>query len=365
LEVTKTGRKQKTFVFAGGTRLATQNTWVVPNSQTYEWLYFRHNDASGASAISTKNDGTIMPYEDDKDDSPAEFDGLGQNVGKTNPYIEPPFMQPNNFPDWNDLMPEDPLRINGQIIHSTYEGMSIPASYVRSKVDGKQFDYLQVSLATRARVDRGWIDSNANDFGQLFGFNKSFFSNFGDDFRKERVKELEGFLTANPECAKLLDELAFDKFKVLDPRDKDTPISVLLEYLELIDATSNNPTGYNEPDEGSTLSVGEDAKNRKVSARATTNGVRFFDRYLTDEKNDKGAVFFHEILHVLLGGHVSVVTKLGLDFTPTPIPQNSDKYASPERQRAYENRATKRNAGVDEALASAVMQNFIDKKCIK
>lgn len=123
-EVDRTGKKQKSFVFAGGTRLATQNTWEF-SGQTNERLYFRQNDASGASLVSTQANGTIMPYTDDKDDTPAELDALGQNVGNAPPPT-PPINQPPNYPDWNDLMPEDPLRVNGQVVKANVDGMSLP-----------------------------------------------------------------------------------------------------------------------------------------------------------------------------------------------------------------------------------------------
>jgi hypothetical protein len=179
-------------------------------------------------------------------------------------------------------------------------------------------------------------------------------------------------LANNSECAKLLYNLAADRFDVVDPSDRDSPTEILISSLNIIDTTSNNPKEFNEPIfEGHPVSIGKDANDYGVSAKGSQNGdVRFFDTYFSDTTNDKGMVFFHEVIHVLLGGHREVATSLGLNYTPMAIPPNPNppnpKTLNVKKaQESYELTQRKKNAQIDERNANNEMNKFIANGCVK
>jgi hypothetical protein len=130
-EVTKTGKKQKTFVFAGGTKIATQALYGVNNNN--ELLVFKHADASGASLKETAADGTPAGLEDGF----AELDAMGGNVGLATPYIELnpfPFPQSEN-PPLMGITDDSPTYINGQRVTATLDGFPISLSRAMHMMD--------------------------------------------------------------------------------------------------------------------------------------------------------------------------------------------------------------------------------------
>jgi hypothetical protein len=145
-EVWSSGERQKTYVTAGGAKLATQfgNTVI-----------FNHTDASGASIRATNADGSLY-NEYSTDDSPAELDPMGGNMGTSTPYIE--IIQPLPDPEnWNYLYNESPMYVNGQKVRFTLDGISISQSYGQMYIEsgriGGQFGLLYMAAeASRPKL---------------------------------------------------------------------------------------------------------------------------------------------------------------------------------------------------------------------
>jgi hypothetical protein len=123
-EVDGTGRKEQTIVRAGGSELAIQGV-RHHNNNSFEFVQFKHIEPSSVSIRSTDaagnlNGGWGTEFE------PAELDPLGGNVGFSTPYVELIPNPPSDLPDWSYLYNENPLRINGQTVSFTMDGMSLP-----------------------------------------------------------------------------------------------------------------------------------------------------------------------------------------------------------------------------------------------
>ncbi len=132
-EVDGTGRKEQTIVRAGGSELAIQGV-RHHNNNSFEFVQFKHIDASGVSirstdAVGNLNGGWGTEFE------PAELDPLGGNVGFSTPYVELIPNPPSDLPDWSYLWNESPMRVDGQIVKFTVDGMSLPVSMNRGIID--------------------------------------------------------------------------------------------------------------------------------------------------------------------------------------------------------------------------------------
>jgi hypothetical protein len=124
-------------------------------------LLFNHTDASGASIRATKVDGSLF-NDYSVDDSPAELDPKGGNMGISTPYITinplPP--DPEN---WNYLYNESPMYVNGQRVSFTLDGISITQSYAMMYIEsgriGGQFGLLYMAAeasAQRVKLGTWW-----------------------------------------------------------------------------------------------------------------------------------------------------------------------------------------------------------------
>lgn len=78
-EVNSDGTKKKTYIYAGGALLATQNK----TSTTSGYVSWENTDPSNASYLSTLHSGTAIYL---GENGQAELDPLGSNVGTSNPY---------------------------------------------------------------------------------------------------------------------------------------------------------------------------------------------------------------------------------------------------------------------------------------
>ncbi len=147
-EVTRVGKKRKTFVMASGATLATQ-VGADPGISNYtDELYFHHEDASGMSQRSTFPGGSEIT-EEDFDNSPVESDALGVNVGITSPYTRPRFGGGSGGP--RSIGEGEPNYVSGQPTIT---------------LDGTEVSYATITALARAgglqgitRDSQGRIDS--------------------------------------------------------------------------------------------------------------------------------------------------------------------------------------------------------------
>ncbi|MBX3297465.1 MAG: discoidin domain-containing protein [Acidobacteria bacterium] len=127
-ETGPTGKKKKTYVFAAGTKLATQAEYTY-NSTTTESVYWHHADASGMSHRTSFTNGTVSHGAGNYDGTPADTDPLGGNMGTSTPYIElieppPPSAE---FP-YFQMHGDDTMYVNGQRVPCTLDGMTFGCS---------------------------------------------------------------------------------------------------------------------------------------------------------------------------------------------------------------------------------------------
>ncbi|MBX3294008.1 MAG: hypothetical protein KF881_14060 [Acidobacteria bacterium] len=91
-EVNNSGKKLKSYVFAGGQTIAWQALVHPEQGSPVEMLRFEHYDPAGMSRRMTIENGNATGVEGLESDA-AEFDPAGQSVGLWDPYPElpPPF----------------------------------------------------------------------------------------------------------------------------------------------------------------------------------------------------------------------------------------------------------------------------------
>ena len=155
-ELTGSGGKQRTFVYANGSVLAWQQ--VMPNSGT-EVVSWEHRDASNASFRTsdiTGNTGGVTT-----EGQPSELDPLNANMGRYNPYLNP-LTDPDE--GHNSWMPypsfSDPRHLG--TAYSAY-GMTVTAdffmSFVESGLVGGRLGLVERSALTQTYrwVQRGTL----------------------------------------------------------------------------------------------------------------------------------------------------------------------------------------------------------------
>jgi hypothetical protein len=101
--------------------------------------------ASGASNRTTLTDGTAM-FDEGTDDSPVELDGLGGNAGISTPYLPFGGNPPQQYPEYQQMNDESVMRINGQDVRATLDGVGIPFAFL--------LHLLQNGSALPAALDR-------------------------------------------------------------------------------------------------------------------------------------------------------------------------------------------------------------------
>ena len=337
-EVNKTGKKQKTIVRAGGSELATQGVFNSLNN-VYESLMFRHIDASGASIRSTDINGNESNSTDDEN-APAELDGLGGNVGLSTPYIEPIFTQPSPD-DWSYLYNESPMRVNGQIVKATIDGMSVPISLAMRRLHngsaipaalepyqhllGFRFEDQGLGIFTASyilprndeniplppidqirkqdvRVDIGTWWFGAALVGQT------------KDKETTRKQELKEFLKKNKNCKKALKKLGLD----INKEFKDKNFLDVTEGSDVANSTlrelgmdlSGAPEGFKAD-----VKIGE-TKDAFAQSVVGTNKILIFQSFYEQNGSQRGVTIIHEILHSFfnIGNHVDLSAKLGFNI---------------------------------------------------
>lgn len=133
-EVNNTGKKLRTFVHAAGSVIAWQVLVHYSETGFTEFVYFEHADASGTSRKMTNQSGAIG-WGSETEDSPAEFDPMGNNAGYATPY-------PDRSTAFNGegcigcgsgglagFDDNNSIYVNGAVVRtSTFDGATVPIS---------------------------------------------------------------------------------------------------------------------------------------------------------------------------------------------------------------------------------------------
>ena len=119
-----TGDKQRSYVIAGGTKLAEMSyRYTFGPSQTHDTVNYFHHDAAGMSQRVTRNSpenllGTDSNYPNYTDPRHQEYDPSGGNTGTTSGYV------PISVPITEPLgIENDSNFINGQVVEIQVNGM--------------------------------------------------------------------------------------------------------------------------------------------------------------------------------------------------------------------------------------------------
>ncbi len=123
-ETYEDGKKKKTYVMAGGMKLATQSQYEY-SSTTTESVSFDHFDPTGKSYRSSLSNGTVNTAEGFEGGA-AEMDPFGANFGLVNPYVvpDPPLPPTEDFP-YFFVDGESPMYVNGQQVQCFVDGMRL------------------------------------------------------------------------------------------------------------------------------------------------------------------------------------------------------------------------------------------------
>jgi hypothetical protein len=89
---------------------------------------FDNIERVGRSSKTTLTDGAAM-FDESTDDSPVELDGLGGNAGISTPYLPFGGNPPQQYPEYQQLGDESVMRINGQDVRATLDGVGIPFAF--------------------------------------------------------------------------------------------------------------------------------------------------------------------------------------------------------------------------------------------
>ncbi len=167
-EALPSGAKEKSFVMAGGAKIATQNEYQYSSSNN-EAVTFDHFDRIGMSFRSSAADGTVPLYEGQYAGAPAEMDPMGGNMGIANPYAqeipEPPPSEESYpfFPVDGDF----PMYADGQQVRCTLDGMSVGCSLALSmlgnsaNVDPKNTD---MRILSQLGIFAAWIENDVDPY---------------------------------------------------------------------------------------------------------------------------------------------------------------------------------------------------------
>jgi hypothetical protein len=68
-------------------------------------------------------------FDEGTDDSPVELDGLGGNAGISTPYLPFGGNPPQQYPEYQQMDDESVMRINGQDVRATLDGVGIPFAF--------------------------------------------------------------------------------------------------------------------------------------------------------------------------------------------------------------------------------------------
>jgi hypothetical protein len=228
----------------------------------------------------------------DNEFSPAELDGLGGNAGISTPYLPFGGNPPQQYPEYQQMNDESVMRINGQDVRATLDGVGIPfalalhllqnGSALPAALD--RYQHLQGfsfdnrgggtfrSTWSTTSTSPGWVeksDNNGNVTGRswepdgtvhtnTFEVNWSFGAALFDwekrirQFDKDEVSKLKTLVTelvANTKCLDFINKLLKTAEKYAPPQEKgQAPLSTqtLLESdpLKIFDIVERNGGFY-------------------------------------------------------------------------------------------------------------------------
>jgi hypothetical protein len=158
---------------------------------------FDNIERVGRSSKTTLTDGAAM-FDESTDDSPVELDGLGGNAGISTPYLPFGGNPPQQYPEHQQMNDESVMRINGQEVRATLDGVGIPfalllhllqngavATEYTLHIKGRGFHTIQVPIDSYGvglfghETPPTWIRPNG-DGGYTGNGGYNFFS-FGDN----------------------------------------------------------------------------------------------------------------------------------------------------------------------------------------
>lgn len=161
------------------------------------------------------------------------------------------------------------------------------------------------------------------------------------DFRNQILSYLDEFLKKYPNCENVLYGVANEILGIIDARDQDNPIEILVSALSFIDKTD---------------------KDDVASGRYVSDGIiEFYRSFSSEESLGKGHIIFHEILHHIFEGHRRIVEELKIDlFIPYPEipvkPQSS--FITKEQWEA-----THRRKDGSDTIADHSIRIWMDRDC--
>jgi hypothetical protein len=382
-EVEKSGKKQKTFVTAGGTRIATQSFWF----QNAEHLTFNHPDASGASIRSTMANGLVMDGEG-ADDSPAELDALGGNAGTSTPYITINGNPPQEYPEHHQMFDESPMFVNGQRVSATLDGFAIPFGFAMSLLgsgsallgrgnDSSVLSNLGIYTRTWSTTSTspGWeedIDENGNVTGRTWKQDGTLHVNTFEEtwwagaalFEAGRQTTIKDDPKPDEDYLKKLKKFKNDfNKKCLDQiaaAAKDLEIvGSIDDYLKKIMFYNMTQKGMMDKkglfeDKDETWNTYSSGSVFKAYAPPNTNNMLIFrgyygydgivgdkvlrEKFITQYDSTKGSDLFHEFLHLYLGSnHVELVSALKISATSVVF---GDKDTEEDKRKKLNNQAS-------------------------
>lgn len=172
-EVKFNGSKMRSFVFAGGAKIAelTQRYTFNP-SQTHEAAQFYHVDAAAMSQRVTRNSpetllGDTAQYPNYIDPRHQEYDPMSGNAGTVSGYT--PIAVPPSEPIGIE---NDSNFINGQVVNVTQDGIGIPMSVARNIINTGNIGGVNglIELSLRYMSYYRWAGNTHGDGISTFGF---------------------------------------------------------------------------------------------------------------------------------------------------------------------------------------------------
>ncbi|MBX3290399.1 MAG: hypothetical protein KF855_13760 [Acidobacteria bacterium] len=373
--------KKVTFVYGGSGVLAEQRViWETPG------VYWRHEDTVTGSYSKIASTGNYGGY---AEDSPThvEYDPLGGSI-------------PLNDPDWDDIInpgltqfkfagdvtrPEDGCLWNGSpmpcahidfVIGST-TGPENVTIYVNSRMPGSM--QLEASLRNRYRYLRTQMHIMSDDGRSIVSTQTHWdlFISPGNIFLPQQRPgfrdDLDELLKQKRNCHKFIYDLAGEFYGVVDPRDQDNPIDILLSNVSLIDAGVNSglldkstvELGITSPEFAPTT-LRELSRASLAHADIANRKVYFFESHFNSTPEERGKTVFHELVaHILTGQntHARAAEALGIEYSEPVIPPHANPYAAPEFIEAYRKSYRRRNDRLWETAALNAIDAWIARDC--
>lgn len=172
-EARLTGDKKRSYVIAGGVRIAElSHRYTFGPTTQHNAAHFYHIDPSGMSQRVTRNSpenllGTDSSYPNYIDPRQQEYDPTGNNAGTVANFI------PAAIPPSEPLgIENDTNFINGQVVNATQNGLSIPMSVARNLINTANIGGINglTELSLLYMSHYRWTGSTNGDGISSFGF---------------------------------------------------------------------------------------------------------------------------------------------------------------------------------------------------